>query len=272
MTYIKYIQLTLVLLVGLSSCNKTIDATDEGSYKESIDAMKNSLDENQEAELEKALATIAFDAIDMSDMLNPNYDGEKVGMDLMKKLDGKSFDEIVEEGERIEIEIEKKKKEQAKIEIEELKTSKVKAESDKQNLGKFEVLKSRFYKRKKGSYYVTYEPVIEMTVKNGTDQPISRAYFTGTLSSPGRSIPWLKDDFNYEISGGLEPGEEKRWSLAPNMFSNWGKVKAPKDAIFTVDVNRIDGVDSEPIYDANQFTSDNEERLQSLLNSYPDFK
>ena len=25
--------------------------------------------------------------------------------------------------------------------------------------------------------------------------------------SPGRSVPWLKEDFNYTIPGGLEPGE-----------------------------------------------------------------
>ena len=101
---------------------------------------------------------------------------------------------------------------------------------------------------------------------------LSRAYFTGTLASPNRSVPWIKDDFNYEISGGLEPGEEVTWYLAPNMFSDWGKVDAPKDAVFTVEVTQLDGPDEEEMYSVNNFGEDEQERLEELLADYPEFK
>ncbi len=47
-------------------------------------------------------------------------------------------------------------------------------------LAKFEVKRSRFYKRKIRTYYVTEEPIIEHTVMNGTNQAISRVDFTVT--------------------------------------------------------------------------------------------
>jgi hypothetical protein len=146
------------------------------------------------------------------------------------------------------------------------------AEKDKTMLAKFEVKRSRFYKRKQGTYYVTEEPIIELTVMNGTDKAVSRAYFTGTLASPNRSVPWIKDDFNYEISGGLEPGEEVTWYLAPNMFSDWGEVDAPKDAVLTVEVKQLDGPDGEEMYSVNNFGEDEQERLEELLANYPEFK
>lgn len=116
------------------------------------------------------------------------------------------------------------------------------------------------------------EPIIELTVYNGTNQAISRAYFTGTLSSPNRSVPWLKDDFNYPIPGGLEPGEEVTWSLAPNMFSDWGTVNAAKDAILLVEVRRLDDAMGEQLYSLNVFGDQEAERLNELLNSYPEFR
>ena len=112
------------------------------------------------------------------------------------------------------------------------------------------------------------QPIIELTVKNGTSEAVSRAYFEGTLASPKRSVPWHKDTFNYGISGGLEPGEEASWSLAPNMFSDWGKIDAPKDAVFTVTVEQLDGPDGEPIYSTRAFSEHDQERLDELKKEY----
>lgn len=91
------------------------------------------------------------------------------------------------------------------------------------------------------------QPLITLTVKNELGESISRAYFEGTLKSFGRSVPWIKETFNYSISGGLEPGEEVTWKLEPNMFSEWGKVDAPKDAKLTLRVVELDGVDKKKI-------------------------
>ena len=105
-------------------------------------------------------------------------------------------------------------------------------------------------------------------MKNETDFPISRAYFKGTLKSKGRSIPWFVENFNYKISGGLEPNETATWSLAPNMFSEWGRVDSPKDAIFTVEVERLDGVNDKELFSIRDFSDKDRERLEELENKY----
>jgi hypothetical protein len=147
-----------------------------------------------------------------------------------------------------------------------LETKRAKSESAREQLKKFKVVRSRFYKREQE--FMGKQPIIELTVKNGTDQAVSRAYFEGTLASPDRSVPWHKDTFNYDISGGLEPGEEATWKLAPNMFSDWGKVDAPPDAVFTVTVERIDGADGEAVYSTREFDESDRKRLAELKKKY----
>ena len=70
---------------------------------------------------------------------------------------------------------------------------------------------------------------------------------------------------------GLEPNEQVTWSLAPSMFSDWGDVKAPKNAILTVDVKKLDGPDGEVAYSIDKFGDTEQERLKELLSSYPEF-
>ena len=166
------------------------------------------------------------------------------------------------------IEVEQKARErvQALTEIKELEEKKGRSTAARAELAKLEVLRSRFYKEERN--FGGYQPIIELTVRNGTSHAISRAYFVGTLSSPGRSVPWLKEDFNYEISGGVEPGKKVSWRLSPNMFSTWGSIKAPSDAVFTVEVERLDGPDKKALHSARDFTEQDAERLEKLKKKY----
>lgn len=128
------------------------------------------------------------------------------------------------------------------------------------------VNKSRFYFEKQE--FGGPKPVIDLSVENKTDSPISRAYFKGTIASPGRSIPWLVEDFNYRISGGLEPGEKADWSLLPNQFSAWGRVESPEGAVFTVEVVRLDGADGKALFDSDAFSENDKKRLEILQSKY----
>lgn len=263
--------LTFIALT-LTACSKKIDTSTDETMKSSVEEIKNSLSEEKKEEFTSALQLVMMSNLNLGDVLSGDTDVDKSLSNIKDKLDGKSADDIIQLAEDIRAENERKKKEQAKIEIQELLQKKEKAKKDRIALQKFEVKRSRFYKRKSGTYYVTEEPIIELTVLNGTNHPVSRAYFTGTLTSLDRSIPWIKDDFNYTISGGLEPGEEVTWYLAPNTFSDWGDVDAPKDAILTVETNQIDGPNEETLYSVNAFGEKEQERLKELLKSYPEFK
>lgn len=259
--------LTIVAII-FSSCAEKIDGTSEENMKNSIKEIKSSLSGDKKEKFEESLKLITFHGLDFGDLMKEGS-AEKTADNLRDKLDGMTADEVIAKGEKIKAEIERKKKEQAKQEIRELYEKKDLANEHKKKLKQFEVKRSRFYKREKR--YGSDQPVIELTVKNGTNNAISRAYFKGTLASPERSVPWLQDEFNYEISGGLEPGEETTWKLAPNMFSDWGEVDAPKDAVLTVEVLKLDGTDGEELYSVDNFDEDDQERLEELLKDYPEF-
>lgn len=260
----------LLLCVCIISCKKRIDSSSKESIKKSITQISQSLSDEEKEEFQESLRLIMFNDLDLSKLMIDDS-AEKTSQDFKSKIDGMSAEEIIKAGNLIKEKNEQKKKEQARLEILELYDLRENAQRDQQMLAKFEVLRSRFYKRKTGTYYITKEPIIELTVKNGTDVAVSRAYFTGTLASPERSVPWIKDNFNYEISGGLEPGEKVTWSLAPNTYGDWGNVDAPKGAILTVEVTQIDNPEGKAVYSLNNYGTLEEERLQELLTSYPEF-
>jgi hypothetical protein len=190
---------------------------------------------------------------------------------LMSSLNGKTVDQVIEEAEKLKEIKEKEKKEKEKVqalkEIKELEVELQKATESRKELSKFKVLKSRFTNEKRSKYSFRKEPGIELHVKNGTKHPISRAYFRGTLTSPGRSIPWLEETFNYQIRGGLEPGEKGEWNLAPNSFSDWGKIDTKPDMVFTVEVYQLDGVKGKTLFEDN-WTDSKETRLKELKKTY----
>jgi hypothetical protein len=73
-----------------------------------------------------------------------------------------------------------------------------------------EVTSPRYYWQRSG--YIE-QPVIEFTVRNGGKLPISRIYFSSVLTTPGRSIPWIKQEFVQNFKGGLEPRERQQITL-----------------------------------------------------------
>ncbi len=262
----------IALAVLVTGCgDKKVDSSTDEKLKTSMEAVKRSLDDEKKKEFEDAVKAMVFSEIGNIFEASANPDGTQ--RTIKNKLHGKTADEIIAEGNRIIVERKKKEREQALSEIEETKTKvaeleKKRSDADKakEDLKKFNVVRSRFYFRK---ISFMEEAVIELTVKNETQHAVSRAYFHGVLSSPGRSVPWVKDSFNYTISGGLEPGEQVTWKLSPNMYGEWGNApKGRNDMILTVAVTRIDGADEKPIYDSkfSEWDKENLEKLNERLN------
>jgi len=277
--------LSIFLLVSLSGCNEpTIDTSTEETMKSSIQKVKESLPANKQEEFDKSIKTLMFSQIDMKNIFANAFAGQAMDKDKMlndmkKSLSGKTGLEVIELAKNLKVkrakeeEVKRTKREEAKrdyeiAELEALQTKKLLYGKNKEKLSKFKVISSTFTQELRNKYSSRLQPIIELTVKNGTSYPISRAYFKGTLQSEGRSIPWLVENFNYEISGGLEPNEKATWSLAPNMFSEWGKVNNPKDAIFTVEVEQIDGVNGKELLSIRDFSDKDQKRLKELEEKY----
>ncbi|WP_312960102.1 DUF6694 family lipoprotein [Stutzerimonas nitrititolerans] len=252
----------------LTGCGEPkLDGSSEQALQQSVEKVSSKLEPGKQSEFKEALQVIAFSKMDLGALMKGEQTPDGVAGQMFSELDGKTVDEVIAKAAAIKVERAAREKEQALKEIAELEALAMKAEEAKAQLAKFVVSRSRFFLRDR-EYSYRKEPIIELAVRNGTEHPISRAYFKGTISSPGRSIPWLVKDFNYTISGGLEPSEAQEWVLAPNMFSDWGKVDAPEDALFTVEVVRLDGPDSKALFDARGLSDTQAARLQKLKAQY----
>lgn len=82
---------------------------------------------------------------------------------------------------------------------------------------------------------------IKFTVKNGTNQPISKLAFLAIAKTEGRTIPWhTDDDLTVEIPGGIEPNESMKLTIEPNPFG-WPIKDIPADAKITMELNGLYG-------------------------------
>ena len=259
MKYVSF--LTFVpLLIVLTACSATIDATSDESYQNSLLNIQESLKEDDKQRLQTALEAIAFEDItDIKDIMEIGNDPDQYAINARTKLDGLTYSEIITKGNTI---VKRKKQAQREAIVANIKELDVRQEkaASMQESG-FIVENARFYFKES---YGWHDAIVEMDVTNNTEQPISRVYFNAILESPGRSIPWAQENFNYTISGGLESQESDKWSLKLDSYGDLAS--APKDRndmILTVEVVKLEGVNNEVVFDA-QFTSSDADRLKTL--------
>lgn len=256
------------VLLGCSE-PPTIDGTSNETLEATTEVVRESLPDSTKVKFDEALQVVAFEGIGFGDLLAYGAMGDEGGevfaTELRSKVDGMTAEEVIAKADLILEQRRAKEREQALQEIDELSAKKVQSDLARSELERFEVTRSRFYKRD-GGYWE--EPIIELSVVNGTSHPISRAYFAATVASPGRAVPWIKETFNYSIPGGVEAGENASWSLAPNRFDSWGTVDVPSDAILTVETTRLDGADGEVLFSTQEFTDEDAKRLDELSQKF----
>jgi hypothetical protein len=90
------------------------------------------------------------------------------------------------------------------------------------------------------------QPVIEFSLYNAGKVPISRVYLTGVLTTPNRTIPWVKQSFVRSFKGGLEPRERQRVTLEPR-YGEWNdrQLKDLYNAELKVTVTNFEDVNGE---------------------------
>ncbi len=266
--------LILAAALAASGCAPRLDSSSPEQMAATMQKVRDSLPEDKREQFDEAVMAVALkDVTGASLVALAGQSPAQLPAQASAKLNGKTGLELIAEAEAIASERVAREqaralaetRAQALAEIKELETKRVSALAARVELAKFEVSRSRFRLVPRG--YSSPQPLIEMSVKNGTSSAVSRAYFKGTVASPGRAVPWIKEDFSYSIEGGVEPGEVANWSLEPNRFSAWGKAEVPVDAILTVDVVRLDGPDGKVLYDS-VFSDADAERLERLKASF----
>lgn len=260
------IVLAALLLAGCTGPLDTkLDASSQDAYTRSINAIKAKLAPEETKKFEEALRVVAFSTIPteggLIGMIAAMKDPEKAIANMLSTVNGKTPREIIA---LANAKVAERAKEELKSVIAEIATlEKNKAEAGKAQavLALITVTSPRYYWG--GSeYYRT--PRIELTVTNNTGMALSRLYFHGIVSTPGRTIPWIEESFNYTVPGGIEHGETTRLLLAPNRYSKWGagETQGRTDLVFTVTAVNADNAEKKPI--AAEFDKDDAERLTKL--------
>ena len=254
-----------IALATLACSAPKIDTSTDETLKKSIVRARESLPEDQRARFDEAVIVLALKDVAGQGLLAlAAQSPAQLQAQAAAKLSGKTAAEIVAEADAIIAPRKAAERTQALAEIKELDAKKAGALAARAQLAKFEVTRSRFRMLPRES--VGPKPLIELLVKNGTGAAVSRAYFRGTVASPGRVVPWIEEDFSFESAGGLEPGEVGDWTIEPNQYK-WRQTAVPKDAVMTVEVVRLDSADGKVLYDSS-FDEADAKRLESLKASF----
>jgi hypothetical protein len=260
----KALRLVNVLLVCLAVCacpkgEPRFDLTDATTYKSSLTQIVAGLSSAEKDELEGAMRTLLLGSLDDEPSENPFMSMMKLasmatpdGMmaRLKPMIHGKTAREVIvlastEQAKAQERQIARIDEQigSLKDEVGKDEAALAKAQSV---LGKVILDRAKFYFSDSG--FMT-QPVIDFEIRNQSDLPLKRIYVHGILETPGRTIPWVDDTFNYEFQGGLEKGEEKHLRLSPNMFSNWGDadLKGQKTLLLTLELLDVAGPSGERV-------------------------
>jgi hypothetical protein len=179
-----------------------IDISTDEKMKESTERLRDSLNDDQKTKFEQAVRYIAFDGLTFDDIMSADETIKKI----KEKFKNKSYDDIVYDARKI-----------VKREIKNLNSQRASSESARKSLE--DIVVERTTMNTDNSGFMP-KRILYMMVKNNIGRTLSTIAFNIKTFAPGREVPYLNDDFKYEIPGGIQNGETLEWKLEPNTFLN----------------------------------------------------
>jgi hypothetical protein len=248
-----------------------LDCTSDSAFEASLEAINVNLDSSRHEELAEAILYLALEDVNnlfvgLEMMTNrsairSNLEGIASGLTGVEIIELYESKQRAEDISSLKSNIRGNKRRIGEFESE-IKLLKAQVDSMKLNedgLKLFTISSAKFFWETAG--YLP-EPKIEFTFTNGSKTSLSRIYCNGILQSPSRTIPWVKDSFNFEISGGVEPDETMTWTISPNRYGDWGNAPKNRDDMeLTLIVYKVDGPSGATLYSS----SDSERYLKRII-------
>jgi hypothetical protein len=205
----KLASLAALCCLLLSGCvvDPSFDTSDWNAYQQSLGTVKSKLNNDELRRLDVALKYLLFEGVPVGSELVPDNVMFRVGATnpnsvlrrLAPRIDGRTAAAVVRDlANRLDTEISE---------------AEAVLQSGGAALKSVEIGSPRYYWRRSG---FVEQPVIEFSIFNGSKTSISRVYLNGVLTTPNRSIPWVKQSFSRTFRGGLEPRERLQVTLDPN--------------------------------------------------------
>ncbi|MEE3267599.1 MAG: DUF6694 family lipoprotein [Pseudomonadota bacterium] len=259
------LSLSALVLVGCS--DPKVDTSSMPAAVVSIEKVRESLPTYKRDEFDTALKIIAMSSFNGIDLFNPQrMNAAEIAESANAYMHGLTGDEIIERADEMRRQRRAREREQALRTLNRLEAKQDSAQRAQEHLAQISIDNARYYIST--SPYGALEPVIELTVTNGSDRAVAELMLHGVLKSPNREVAWVDETFYYVISGGLAPGESATWSLAPNRFGPWGNDQIPRNAVLTLTLLGVNNSEGEPLWDAPALTDNEAERLEELRAEY----
>ncbi|MBG53095.1 MAG: hypothetical protein CML99_11870 [Rhodobiaceae bacterium] len=222
-----------LLLAACFQSEPKLDASSEERFQESVRAVSESLSPESRESFTKSLLGIALNPtgdekpalaqlVELANATDssPNVIFQRVG----PIVDGKTGLQVIALADQRQLETYQRQLVALQEEIEDLQhdldDARAREAEAERILGAIELSGARYYW---SNDRYRRSPAFDFKIENNGSFAIKRMFAHGVVETPGRSIPWIDEDFNYEFTGGLEPGESKTLTLAPNTYGPWGK-------------------------------------------------
>ncbi len=232
--------IVIAALLISTACNAEslkLDGSSVTAFKASAQKIAEGLSDEKREALSEAVTMVMLANVPLADLMVAGAMGEEGGEKLagqyVNSLNGMTAEEVVKKAQ----------------EMNDSKLSKVTTDAESYNTIQKELNKVTIsdVSISKSKDSLNMEKVtVKLTVKNELNQAISAVYFSGTVTTEGRSTPWIKEEINYSIPGGIEPNETKKLELEPNMFT-WSGDKLPANAKLELALTQVDDAKGEPL-------------------------
>ncbi len=117
-----------------------------------------------------------------------------------------------------------------------LETERAESEAARRELASFRFMVARVFKRHKN--FLDW-PVIEIKVDNGFEHTVSLVRFRAALLRPDDVQPWLLEEIDHVVFGGMAPGQRDVWRIEPEQ-RDWIQLIDPHPELsFSLEVTRL---------------------------------
>jgi hypothetical protein len=209
----KRLSLTILFCFALSGCifDPVFDTSSWDAFQRSANAIRAKLHNDDLRRLDIALKYLLADSTPRIAVAGPQFSNYGAGTNIVNpyvalarlapQINGKTAAEVIRDlTTRLDAEI-----------------AATEARSFGNVLGTVQVFSPTYYWKQSG---YAKQPIIEFSVRNDGDVPVSRVYFNVVLTSPGRPVPWAKQSIVQDFKGGLQP-REKRLMTFPVSYGEW---------------------------------------------------
>ncbi len=221
--------ITVVLV--LAGCGPvTLDVSSIEALEQSLFDLREAMTPEERARFEEALDYLVGGAVVSSE--EPDRGQVESVLELYRPLAGRTAEGIVAEARFRRIR-------EVRSAVIYLESGRDATEAARRELARFQFGAARVFKRHR--QFLDW-PVIEMRAFNGTDHTVHLVHFRAALLSPEDEDPWLVEEFDHVVLGGLEAGAGDVWRIEPRQ-RDWIRLIDPHpDLMFRLEPMRLEAL------------------------------